>query len=92
MPTEAEWVAYFQELKIPKEYIQTYAKNFTQHRISEEMLPKLDKEYLNDLGVKSVGDVLTILKHSGTPIPAIPSIPQVSPYYGVFCLRGKIIS
>ncbi len=41
-----------------------YAVTFTDNRIQRTMLLDLNKEYLNDMGITMMGDVISILKHA----------------------------
>ena len=41
-----------------------YAVTFTDNRITREMLLDLNKEYLNDMGIAMMGDIISILKHA----------------------------
>ena len=44
----------------------TYATAFVNNRLTESSLPELTKEYLKDLGITIIGDIITILKHITT--------------------------
>lgn len=60
----AFWLKFFTNAGIPKDEAAMYAVTFTKHRITQSMLPELSKEYLSDLGIKLMGDVIAILKHA----------------------------
>ena len=59
-----EWLAFFQDAKIPQPAAKQYAKSFTENRITMEMLMDLNKEYLRDMGIIILGDIIAILKHA----------------------------
>ena len=65
--TETQWVDYFKDLAIPEDTAAQYAASFTANRISNAVLPELNKETLKDLGVTIIGDVLTILQKVKSP-------------------------
>ena len=58
------WIQFFQDAGIPASESANYAVTFCDHRIQEDMLPDLTKEYLNDMGVTMMGDIIAILKHA----------------------------
>ena len=60
----AFWISFFVEAGIPPAAAANYAIIFTDNRIQKHMLLDLNKEYLKDMGVNVLGDIIAILKHS----------------------------
>jgi len=60
----AVWFKFFLDAGVPASDAGNYAVKFTEHRIQPDMLSDLTKEYLNDMGITLLGDVIVILKHA----------------------------
>lgn len=59
-----KWVDFFTEARIPLGAAKQYAKAFDDNRISTDMLMDLNKDYLRDMGITILGDIIAILKHA----------------------------
>ena len=66
------WIGFFKEAGIPAGDAANYAVTFSDNRITRSMLLDLNKEYLNDMGITILGDVIAILKHSKTVFNQVP--------------------
>ena len=60
----SDWIKFFTAAGIPPGPAATYAMAFIDNRIQKSMLMDLTKEYLKDMGVSVMGDVICILKHA----------------------------
>ena len=58
------WIKFFKEAGIPAGDAANYAVKFSDNRITRAMLMDLTKEYLSDMGIAILGDVISILKHA----------------------------
>ena len=86
--TEPEWKQFFLNAGIPDTEAATYATTFVNNRMTELVLPDLNKQYLSDLQIMVIGDVLSILRLANAtstnpplvatnPLPAKP--PSIKP-------------
>ena len=57
-------MGFFGEAGIPSAAAKTYAASFVENRIRGDMLADLDKEYLRDMGITVLGDIICILKYA----------------------------
>lgn len=55
---------FFLNSNLPQSVATKYAVIFTDHRIQENMLGDITKDMLYDMGIKTMGDVIAILKHA----------------------------
>ena len=58
------WLKFFTEAGIPVGEATNYSMIFVDHRIQQSMLVDLNKEYLTDMGIKCMGDIIAILKQA----------------------------
>ncbi|XP_005093759.2 uncharacterized protein C19orf47 homolog [Aplysia californica] len=63
MSETSYWINFFTSAGIPAGDATHYAILFTDNRITREMLLDISKEYLTDMGVSRLGDIIAILKH-----------------------------
>ncbi|KAK3773516.1 hypothetical protein RRG08_022231 [Elysia crispata] len=64
MSETSYWINFFTSSGIPAGDATHYAIIFCDNRITREMLLDLSKEYLTDMGISRLGDVIAILKHA----------------------------
>ena len=63
-PSMVYWLKFFTDAGIPPDEAANYSVIFTDHRIQSSMLTDLNKEYLTEMGIKCMGDVIAILKQA----------------------------
>ncbi|GFS15408.1 actin cytoskeleton-regulatory complex protein SLA1 [Elysia marginata] len=64
MSETSYWINFFTSSGIPAGDATHYAIIFCDNRITRDMLLDLSKEYLTDMGISRLGDVIAILKHA----------------------------
>lgn len=58
------WMQFFHDAGIPSADIENYSIMFINHRIQRHMLMDLNKEYLVEMGITAMGDIIAILKQA----------------------------
>ncbi|XP_054758735.2 uncharacterized protein C19orf47 homolog isoform X1 [Lytechinus pictus] len=62
----SEWIKFFTAAGIPAGPAAKYSVVFLDNRIQKSMLMDLTKEYLKEMGISIMGDVIAILKYAKT--------------------------
>ncbi|XP_054707364.1 uncharacterized protein C19orf47-like [Uloborus diversus] len=60
----SQWITFFTRAGLPPNVAANYALIFSDNRIQLNMLMDLSKEYLYDMGIKIMGDVIAILRYA----------------------------
>ena len=71
------WIKFFKDAGIPAGDAANYAVVFSDNRITRTMLMDLTKEYLNDMGISILGDVISILKHAKTVFNQVTAVSTI---------------
>lgn len=58
------WTEFFSDAGIVGSDIENYAVTFVKHRIRKNMLLELNKEYLSEMGITAMGDIIAIIRHA----------------------------
>ncbi|KAL5269962.1 hypothetical protein ACHWQZ_G003439 [Mnemiopsis leidyi] len=62
--SSAFWKKFLIDAGIPVKAADSYTSAFVDNRITESMIPDINKSVLIDLGITIIGDVIAILKHA----------------------------
>ena len=58
------WMQFFRDAGIPASEVENYSIMFVNHRIQKHMLLDLNKEYLVEMGITAMGDIIAVLKQA----------------------------
>jgi len=62
--SRTKWESFFVDAGLPQKQAAEYASTFSNNRMRLDMLEELNKDLLRDLGIKALGDIITIIRHA----------------------------
>lgn len=65
----SSWFQFFKDAGIDPFYATYYAAIFNENRMTGGMLPDVDRKILREMGIKAIGDQITILRHASKTLP-----------------------
>ena len=71
-----QWKSFFCGAGLQEDIASNYAIIFYNNRIKFEFLPDLDKDYLKDMDITIIGDIMAILKHAKDYQTSSPKKPE----------------
>ena len=75
--TGFSWAGFFKDAGLPASVCANYAVLFIDNRMKKSMLPDLNKEILHELGIRAIGDIISILRQAGATCTSSSSAPKV---------------
>ncbi|XP_075252747.1 uncharacterized protein LOC142344740 [Convolutriloba macropyga] len=64
LPKAFSWAGFFADAGLPPSVCANYAVLFIDNRMKKSMIPDITKEILHELGIRAVGDVISILRYA----------------------------
>ena len=72
------WTTYFHTINIPDDASTTYATIFHKNHMTDEILADTTADNLRQLGIRTFGDIKTILHHAKVNTPATTKPPDTT--------------
>ena len=65
LQVKEDWIQFFIAVGIPDAAAaNSYATTLVENRITKSLLPQLDHQFLTQLGITIIGDILCVLKET----------------------------
>ena len=74
---EEQWKSFLADAGIPSAACNNYATTFAENCLTEADLPDLTKDYLQDLGINVIADILAIICHDKTITSSMTDAPLI---------------
>ena len=68
MALEKDWEEWLQSAGIKEDEAKAYAKTFADNRVDLSFAPDLTKDLLKEMGVKVIGDIMSIMRYASPDI------------------------
>ena len=64
LQVKEDWIQFFIAVGIPDAATNSYATTLVENRITKSLLPQPDHQFLTQLGITIIGDILCVLKET----------------------------